>query len=51
MKRRIFAALLGCALLTGCGAVRTAPTAMASTEEDGRARLAYVPLDDRPDNV
>lgn len=51
MKQRIFAALLACALLTGCGAVRTAPVVMASTEEDGRVRLAYVPLDDRPDNV
>ena len=51
MKQRIFAALLACALLTGCGAVRTAPVVMASREEDGRVRLAYVPLDDRPDNV
>lgn len=47
MKKRIFAAVLACALLTGCGPV---------VLEDGgqtaeRITVAYVPLDDRPDNL
>ncbi len=52
MKRKIrfAAAALSCALLlTGCGAARTEPL----TEEppaEGNV-IAYVPLDDRPDNV
>ena len=46
MKKRIFAAVLACALLSGCGPV---------VLEDGgqtaeRITVAYVPLDDRPDN-
>ena len=47
MKKRIFAAVLACALLSGCGPV---------VLEDGgqtaeRITVAYVPLDDRPDNL
>ena len=47
---RLLAAALACALpLTGCGAARTEPLA----EEPAPAGnpVAYVPLDDRPDNV
>ena len=47
MKKRIFAAVLACALLSGCGPV---------VLEDGgqtaeRITVAYVPLDERPDNL
>ncbi len=49
MKKRMLAALLACALLAGCGPVRTEPLA-AEPEAEGDA-IAYVPLDDRPDNV
>ncbi len=51
MKRKILAGLLTCVLLTGCGAVRTEPVDMPLTENETGVRLAYVPLDDRPDNV
>lgn len=50
MKRRILAAMLACALLSGCGAVRTEPVDQESAPADEPA-IAYVPLDDRPDNV
>lgn len=50
MKRRILAAVLACALLSGCGAVRTEPVDQESTPADEPV-IAYVPLDDRPDNV
>ena len=48
MKKRLLAAGLACVLLTGCGPVRTPPLEQEPTAE-GRA-IAYVPLDDRPDN-
>ena len=46
--KRLLAAGLACLLLTGCGPVRTEPL----TEEPPAAgqSVAYVPLDDRPDN-
>lgn len=50
MKRRILAAVLACALLSGCGAVRTEPVDQESASADEPV-IAYVPLDDRPDNV
>ena len=50
MKRRILAAVLACALLSGCGAVRTEPVDQESAPADEPV-IAYVPLDDRPDNV
>ena len=48
MKKRILAAALACVLLTGCGARTPAPAEEAPQE---RPVVAYVPLDDRPDNV
>ena len=50
MKRRFLAAALACALLTGCGPVRTEPADTESAPADEPV-IAYVPLDDRPDNV
>ena len=47
MKKRGLAALLVCALLVGCGANQAAPE---ETTVDGPV-IAYVPLDDRPDNA
>ena len=48
MKKRILAAALACVLLAGCG-VRTPAPAEETPEE--RPVIAYVPLDDWPDNV
>lgn len=49
MKKRLLAALLCCTLLTGCAPRRTEP---ADTEQKAEGEvIAYVPLDDRPDNV
>ena len=52
MKKRIFAALLACLLLAGCGPVRTDPAdaQIWDTRPDPEKVIAYVPLDDRPDN-
>ena len=52
MKKRIFAALLACLLVVGCGPVRTDPAdvQMWDTPPDPEKVIAYVPLDDRPDN-
>lgn len=47
MKQRILAALLACLLLSGCAQT---PVYTAEEEVNGPA-VAYVPLDDRPDNV
>lgn len=49
-KTRFLAGALACLLLTGCGAVTTEPLA-AEPAGDGGKVVAYVPLDDRPDNV
>ena len=49
MKKRILAAALACTLLTGCGHKRTEPMP-AQPAAEGQV-IAYVPLDDRPDNV
>ncbi|MDD3346845.1 DUF4127 family protein [Oscillibacter sp.] len=50
MKKRFLAAALTlCLLLSGCGPSRTEPV-QAETPTDGPV-IAYVPLDDRPDNV
>lgn len=49
MKRRLLAAGLACALLAGCGPVRTEPADQESAPTDEPV-IAYVPLDDRPDN-
>ncbi len=49
MKRKILAAVLACLLLAGCG-----PASPLSPEEEPAPdgpEIAYVPLDDRPDNV
>ena len=48
MKKRILAAVLVCALLAGCGRQAAAP---AEETPEERPIIAYVPLDDRPDNV
>lgn len=48
MKKRFLAVCLLCALLTGCGAV-PAGTAGEEPAAEGDV-IAYVPLDDRPDN-
>nr|WP_325244284.1 DUF4127 family protein [uncultured Oscillibacter sp.] len=50
MKQRLLAAMLACLLLSGCGAVRTDPVGQESAPTDEPV-IAYVPLDDRPDNV
>ncbi len=50
MKQRLLAAMLACLLLSGCGAVRTEPVDQESAPTDEPV-IAYVPLDDRPDNV
>lgn len=42
--------MLACLLLSGCGAVRTEPVDQESAPTDEPV-IAYVPLDDRPDNV
>ena len=49
MKKRILAAALTCLLLAGC-----APGTAVPLEEEPAVEgpeIAYVPLDDRPDNV
>ena len=61
MKKRFlslllaFLALLPLLTLTGCGAVRTEPRPVESEPVSGESAsgeaVAYVPLDDRPDNV
>ena len=48
MKKRLLAAVLVCALLAGCGRQAAAP---AEETPEERPIIAYVPLDDRPDNV
>lgn len=48
MKKRLLAAALACALLSGCGG--TAEILALPETEEGET-IAYVPLDDRPDNV
>ena len=53
MKKRFFPIPLLLALLTlvGCGPVRTEPVAEPAASGEGEKTIAYVPLDDRPDNV
>ena len=49
MKKRILAAALCLSLLSGCGA---APAELPEPEQpENSSAVAYVPLDDRPDNV
>ncbi len=50
MRKRMLAAALACALLTGCGPVRTEPLEQEVARADAPV-IAYVPLDDRPDNA
>ena len=49
MKKRLLAAALACVLLSGCG--ETAGTPVFSEAQTEEKVIAYVPLDDRPDNV
>lgn len=49
MKKRILAATLACLLLAGCAPETTVPVE-EEPAVDG-PEIAYVPLDDRPDNV
>ena len=49
MKKRLLAAALICVLLSGCGTGAELPV-LPETAEEERV-IAYVPLDDRPDNV
>jgi len=49
-KHRVLALVLACLLLTGCGPRRTEPLDPETAQAAG-AEIAYVPLDDRPDNV
>ena len=49
MKRRGLAALLACVLLAGCGSHQV-ETPLEETPVNGPV-IAYVPLDDRPDNA
>lgn len=48
-KYRFLAVLLSVLLLGGCGAVRTEPVQSAAPAENS-VKVAYVPLDDRPNN-
>lgn len=48
--KRICALVLSCLLLAGCGPVRTEPLDQETAPAEG-PEIAYVPLDDRPDNV
>lgn len=51
-KTRLLAAALTCALLlTGCGPRRTEPEADPPPAAESAKTVAYVPLDDRPDNL
>ena len=50
MRKRMLAAALACALLAGCGPVRTEPLEQEVARADAPV-IAYVPLDDRPDNA
>ena len=50
MRKRMLAAALACALLAGCGPVRTEPLEQEVARVDAPV-IAYVPLDDRPDNA
>lgn len=47
--KKMLAAGLACLMLAGCGAQRTKP--LAEEPEPTGEVIAYVPLDDRPDNV
>lgn len=49
MNRRFLTAVLAVALLAGCGPVSTEPVDQESAPADEPV-IAYVPLDDRPDN-
>lgn len=49
MKKRFWTAVLACLLLVGCGYQRTEPLTEEPAAEG--VEIAYVPLDDRPDNV
>ena len=49
MNRRFLTAVLAVALLAGCGPVSTEPVDQESAPTD-EPMIAYVPLDDRPDN-
>jgi len=49
MWKKLLAAVLACLLLAGCGYQRTEPP--AEEPEAAGPEIAYVPLDDRPDNV
>ena len=49
MKKRILATALACLTLAGCGSKPTEP--LAEEPEATGEVIAYVPLDDRPDNV
>ncbi len=49
MSRRFLMAVLAVALLAGCGPVSTEPVDQESAPTDEPV-IAYVPLDDRPDN-
>ena len=48
--KKVLAAALACLLLAGCGAKRTEPLDQETAWVDAPV-IAYVPLDDRPDNV
>ena len=50
MMRRVLALAVACLMLSGCGPVRTEPWDNEVAQTDG-PEIAYVPLDDRPDNV
>lgn len=50
--KRLWAALLALVLLAGCGGQRTEPLPYPEPAGSGPGKtIAYVPLDDRPDNV
>ncbi|SFP18325.1 Protein of unknown function [Oscillibacter sp. PC13] len=48
-QRRVLAAALACCLLAGCG--QPLPAEEAEPQEPIMGTIAYVPLDDRPDNL
>ena len=51
MRKQMLAAALACAVLAGCGPVRTEPSEDTPPPAEDAPVVAYVPLDDRPDNA
>ena len=51
MKKKLAAAALSLVLLTGCNPARQPVLPLSEEPQSSGPEIAYVPLDDRPDNV